>query len=43
MNCENCRTRKATRFNETVRSKNSGVAKIMNICDPCFIKITGAK
>lgn len=41
--CENCHTRNADRYNETVRDRNSKIAKIMNICNHCWLKITGAK
>lgn len=41
--CENCKTRDAERFNETVRDRSTKIAKIMTICNFCFRKITGAK
>lgn len=42
MKCENCQRREASRINETVRRKGTENVKIMNICNPCFEKITGA-
>lgn len=41
--CENGCGRKVWRFNETVRDRKTKIARIMNICQPCFEKITGAK
>lgn len=41
--CEVCRNREAERYNETVRDKNSKIAKILTICNKCFRDITGAK
>jgi hypothetical protein len=41
--CEVCHKRDADRFNETVRDKQTKVAKILTICNHCFEKITGAK
>ena len=43
MKCEHCQKKEATRYNETVRDRNTKQAKIMNICKQCFEKITGAK
>lgn len=41
--CENCHKNKVWHYNETVRKKGTENVKIMNICSPCFSKITGAK
>lgn len=41
--CENCKTREVERHNETIRDKNTKIAKIMSVCNFCFRKITGAK
>lgn len=41
--CEVCNRRPVDRYNETVRDKNSKVAKILSICNQCLRKITGAK
>nr|MBP6946246.1 hypothetical protein [Candidatus Paceibacterota bacterium] len=41
--CENCQRRPADRLNETVRSRKTKIARILNICNYCFRNITGAK
>ena len=41
--CEVCKKRPINRYNETVRDRNTNQAKILNICNRCFEKITGAK
>lgn len=41
--CEVCTRRPIWRHNETVRNKNTKQAKILDICQPCFEKVTGAK
>ena len=42
-NCEICKSRKADRFNETVRTRGTETVHILNICNRCFEKRTGAK
>lgn len=41
--CENGCGREATLLNETVRKRGTENVKIMNICNVCYEKITGAK
>lgn len=41
--CEHCNNNLVWRFSETVRDRRTGVAKILNICRPCYQKLTGAK
>lgn len=41
--CEVCKTAKVWSYGRIVRDKHTKIARILNICQPCFERITGAK
>ena len=41
--CEACSKNKVWHYNETVRQRGTENVRILNICLPCFTKVTGAK